>query len=224
LGNDPLSTRLEDSRERLLAGVRRFRQEVYPRHHAEYRRLVREGQRPHALFITCADSRIDPELLTQSGPGEIFVCRNVGNLVPTFTEAIGGVSAIIEYAVAALQVGHIVVCGHTDCGAMIGLLHPERVVPLPAVRLWLHQSDAALRIVRKRNTAQDDQTALDELIQENVLLQLRHLQTHPSVAERLGQGTLGLSGWVYDIAHGTVRIYCEEQQRFLSPNPEVAVT
>src|SRR5262249_53519227 len=205
----------DKSRERLIAGVRRFQQEVYPQRAAAYQQVVREGQKPHALFITCADSRIDPELITQSGPGEIFVSRNIGNLVPAYGETLGGVSAIIEYAVAWLQVSHVVVCGHDDCGAMIGLLHPDKVAHLPIVKSWLRHGDAALSIVRNRNTATDERSALEELIQENVLLQLNHLRTHPSVAGRLAQGTLALSGWVYDIGHGIVRIYDEEQRRFL---------
>ena len=209
------SNDIDESRRRLLAGVRRFQREVYPQREAEYQQLVREGQKPHALFITCADSRIDPELITQSEPGEIFVSRNIGNLVPTYGEVLGGVSAIVEYAVAGLQVSQVVVCGHTDCGAMIGLLHPEKVAQLPIVRSWLRNGDTALSTVRHRNTAPDERAALEELIEENVLLQLHHLRTHPSVAGRSAQGSLVLSGWVYDIGHGTVRTYSEEQRKFL---------
>ncbi len=207
---------VDESRKRLLAGVRRFQRDLYPERREAYQQLVREGQKPHALFITCADSRIDPELITQSGPGEIFVSRNIGNLVPAHGSDISGsVPAIIEYAVTALKVSHLVVCGHTDCGAMIGLLHPEKVTGLPMVTSWLRNGDAALSIVRSRNTATDEHSTLEELTRENVLLQLHHLRTHPSVAGRLAQGSLALSGWVYDIAHGTVAIYDEEQRKFL---------
>src|SRR5215831_1585436 len=146
------SSAIDESRERLLAGVRRFQREVYPTQKAAYQHVMRQGQKPHALFITCADSRIDPELITQSGPGEIFVSRNIGNLVPAYGEMSGSVSAIIEYGVAALQVSQVVVCGHTDCGAMIGLLHQEKVTQLPIVKSWLRNGEAALSIVRSRNT------------------------------------------------------------------------
>jgi carbonic anhydrase len=209
------SNDIDASRERLLAGLRKFQRDVYPRREADFRRLAREGQKPHALFITCADSRVDPELITQSGPGEIFVSRNIGNLVPAYGEMSGAQSALVEYAVAALQVSHVVVCGHTECGAMIGLLHPEKVAQLPLVKSWLRNGETALSIVRQRNTARDEPAALEELIEENVLLQLHHLRTHPSVAGRLAQGSLALSGWVYDIGHGNVRIYSEDQRKFL---------
>jgi carbonic anhydrase len=194
--------------------VWRFQRDAFPQRKAEYRRVAQEGQKPHALFITCADSRIDPELITQSGPGDIFVCRNIGNLVPAYGEALGGVSAIVEYAVAGLQIRHVVVCGHTDCGAMIGLLHPEKVTNLPVVKSWLLHGEAALSIVRYRDTAKDEHHALDELIEENVVLQMNHLRTHPSVAGPLAQGALALSGWVFDIEHGIVRVYDEEQRKF----------
>jgi len=206
---------VEESRERLLDGFRRFQRDFYPKRRDEYQKLVRKGQEPHTLFITCADSRIDPELITQSGPGEIFVSRNIGNLVPSYGDISGSVSAIIEYAVSALKVNHVVVCGHTDCGAMIGLLHPEKVAGLPMVTSWLHNGDAAMSIVRTRNTATDEHSALEELIQENVLLQLHHLRTHPAVAGRVAQGSLALSGWVYDIARGAVAIYDEALRKFL---------
>jgi carbonic anhydrase len=206
---------IDEPRNRLFAGILRFQREVYPRQKAAYQKMVREGQKPHTLFITCADSRIDPELITQSGPGEIFVSRNIGNLVPPYGEALGGVSAIIEYAVAGLKVRQVVVCGHTDCGAMIGLLHPEKVAKLPIVKSWLRHGDSALSTVRSRRTAPDDHTALEQLIEENVLLQLHHLRTHPSVAGRVAERALEFSGWVYDIGHGIVRIYDEEQRKFL---------
>jgi carbonic anhydrase len=218
------SNRIDESRRRLIAGVLRFQREVYPRQKATYQQLAREGQKPHSLFITCADSRVDPEWITQSGPGEIFVSRNIGNLVPAYGEVLGGVSALIEYAVAALEVSHVVVCGHSDCGAMTGLLHPEKVAGLPTVKSWLRNGDAALSIVRGRKTSPDERSQLAELIEENVLQQLQHLRTHPSVAGRLADGSLALSGWVYDIGHGIVRIYNEGVRTFLPAADDLLVT
>jgi carbonic anhydrase len=211
----------EASHNRLLAGIRKFQTEVYPPRREAYQELVREGQKPHALFITCADSRIDPEALTQSGPGDIFVSRNIGNLVPAYGEMMGGVSAVIEYAVAALGVSQVIVCGHTDCGAMKGLLHPEKVASMPTVKSWLRNAETALSVVQARNTFDSEEAALEQLIEENVLLQVNHLRTHPSVAGRAAQGLLAVSGWVYDIAHGTVRIYDEREREFV---PVGAVT
>jgi carbonic anhydrase len=128
------SDEIDKSRKKLIAGVQHFQQQVYPRLKTTYQRVVREGQKPHALFITCADSRIDPELITQSGPGEIFVCRNIGNIVPAYGEVLGGVSALVEYAVAALKVSQVVICGHTDCGAMDALVHPDKISRLHTVQ------------------------------------------------------------------------------------------
>jgi carbonic anhydrase len=205
----------EESVERLLAGVRKFRTEVYPERQGAYQQLIREGQKPHALFITCSDSRVDPESLTQSEPGDIFVFRNIGNLVPAYGEMLGATSAVIEYAVVALSIPHIVVCGHSDCGAMKGLLQRQQSAKLPIVNRWLLSAEAALSVVEARDTPADAQEALDPLIEENVILQMNHLRTHPSVAGRIAQGALIISGWVYDIGAGKVRIYEERERRFV---------
>jgi carbonic anhydrase len=208
------SPEIAESQRRLLTGLRNFRDEIYPERKATYQQLVREGQKPHTLFITCSDSRIDPELLTGSGPGEIFVTRNVGNLVPAYGEMLGGVSAVIEYAVLALNVNRIVLCGHTDCGAMKGLLHPDKLVALPAVKAWLEYGQPALKNAQAKAKA-SEHDALEQLIEENVLLQMNHLRTHPSISGRLALGTLAVSGWVYDIEHGTVRIFDEGKSKFV---------
>jgi carbonic anhydrase len=191
----------------LKAGIRQFRTEIYPKNEATYLQAVSEPQRPHALFVTCADSRIDPELITQSGPGDLFVTRNVGNLVPAYGEMMGGVSAVIEYAVTALKVQHVVICGHSDCGAMKGLLHPEALEKMPTVKSWLKNAHAALSVAN--SLAEPDEKPSDlmrRLTEENVLLQLQHLRTHPSVAGAMARAELTISGWVYDIGKGEVRI------------------
>jgi carbonic anhydrase len=200
---------------RLLEGVRRFRHVVYPSQQEVYEEAARTPQRPHTLFITCADSRIDPELITQSGPGEIFVTRNVGNLVPAYGAMLGGVSAVIEYAVASLGVRHVVICGHTDCGAMKALLRPQQTEKLPTLKAWLRNAEAARSVVDARGHAADEQYALNALIEENVLLQMIHLRTHPSVAGRLADGSLTVHGWVYDIGNGDVRIHDAGSGRFV---------
>jgi carbonic anhydrase len=193
--------------EELKAGIRRFRTEIYPSNETTYRQAVSEPQRPHALIVTCADSRIDIETITQSGPGDIFVTRNVGNLVPAYGEMMGGVSAVIEYAVSALKVQHVVICGHSDCGAMKGLLDPASLEKMPTVKSWLKNAHAALSVAQ--SLAEPDEKPSDlirRLTEENVLLQLQHLRTHPSVAGAMAREELTISGWVYDIGHGEVRI------------------
>ena len=193
--------------EELKDGIRRFRAEVYPQSEAMYLEAVSKPQSPHALIVTCADSRIDPELITQSQPGEVFVTRNIGNLVPAYGEMLGGVSAVIEYAVSALKVRHVVICGHTDCGAMKGLLHPESLESMPTVKSWLKNAHAALSVASSLARS-DEQPGelLRRLTEENVLLQMQHLRTHPSVAGAMAREELTISGWVYDIGKGGVRI------------------
>lgn len=208
--------------DKLLEGVRRFRREVYPKNRERYEQAMRQPQRPHTLVITCADSRIDPELLTQSGPGDIFVTRNIGNLVPAYGVVLGGVSAVIEYAVQALEVSQVVVCGHTDCGAMKGLLHREQLASMPTVNSWLQNAEAALSIVEARNTFANESEKLEELIKENVLLQLNHLRTHPSVAGRMAQRKLDLHGWVYDIGNGHVNVHEVASNKFIPIGEEPA--
>jgi carbonic anhydrase len=193
--------------EQLKDGVRRFRQEVYPAEASIFQRVESEPQQTHTLFITCADSRVDPIALTQSGPGEIFVMRNIGNLVPAYGEMLGGVSAVIEFAVTGLKVQHIAVCGHSDCGAMKALLQPESTGTMPTVRSWLTNAKAALGVAETLHGRAERKGDLLSLVTEqNVLLQLQHLRTHPSVASALAAGELSLSGWVYDIGQGEVRI------------------
>jgi carbonic anhydrase len=191
----------------LKTGIRRFRTEIYPKNEATYLQAVREPQRPHALIVTCADSRIDPELITQSGPGDLFVTRNIGNLVPAYGEMLGGVSAVVEYAVTALKVQHVVVCGHSDCGAMKALMNPESLAEMPAVKNWMNNAAAAMSVAK--SMARPDERPNDfakRLTEENVLLQMQHLRTHPSVAGAMAREELTISGWVYDIGKGEVRI------------------
>jgi carbonic anhydrase len=193
--------------DELKAGIRKFRMGVYPENQETYVKAASEPQKPHALIVTCADSRIDPELITQSRPGDVFVTRNVGNLVPAYGEMLGGVSAVIEYAVTALKVQHVVVCGHSDCGAMKGLLHPEALEKMPTVRSWLKNAHAALSVASSLAERDEKPSALMRRVtEENVLLQMQHLRTHPSVAGAMAREELTISGWVYDIGTGEVRI------------------
>ncbi|MEL6870862.1 MAG: carbonic anhydrase [Pseudomonadota bacterium] len=195
------------------AGVVRFQQEVFPEKKDLFEKLS-HGQSPEALFITCSDSRIETGMITQTDPGELFICRNAGNIVPPHTNHTGGMTASIEFAVAALQVPHIVVCGHTECGAMKGAMNPEGLDTLPHVKEWLGYSRAAVDIVGNIGADLDDAAKMNLLLQENVKLQLTHLKTHPAVAARLAKGDLELHGWVYDIKTGAVEALDAAGQEF----------
>ena len=199
---------MDEVLEHLKDGIRQFRKDVYPDLAERYQQVMSEPQHPHALIITCADSRIHPDVLTQAAPGEIFVTRNIGNLVPAYGEMLGGVSAVLEFAVAAMKVRHIAVCGHTECGAMKALLEPESVESMPTVKAWLTNAHAALSVARAIQEFNGEDDLLRVVTEQNVLLQVQHVRTHPAVAGAIARRELTLSGWVYDIAHGEVRI-CE---------------
>lgn len=204
----------EDVLDRLKAGARRFRDEVYAGRSEAYQRAEAEPQRPHTLFIACADSRVNVESITSSGPGEVFVTRNVGNMVPAYGEG-PGVSAVIEYAVSALKVRHVVVCGHSDCGAMKALLNPASTAALPSVASWLTNGKDALATAEAGfGEEQRPKERLSRLTEQNVLLQLAHLKTHPAVAGALARNELTVSGWVYEIGSGAIRIAEDGQRSF----------
>lgn len=198
---------------KFAAGVVRFQSEVYPQKKDLFETLS-QGQSPEALFITCSDSRIETAMITQTDPGELFICRNAGNIVPPHTNHTGGMTASIEFAVAALKVPHIVVCGHSECGAMKGAMNPEGLDTLPHVKEWLGYSKAAVDIVNELGRDMNDQEKMDLLLKQNVILQLQHLRTHPTVATRLAQKDLVLHGWVYDIKTGGVEAYDETTDAF----------
>jgi carbonic anhydrase len=199
----------------LIEGFKKFRLEVFEEKRELFKRLA-QGQNPEALFITCSDSRINPNLLTQTEPGELFILRNAGNIVPTYGAAMGGSTATIEYAVSALRVKHIIVCGHTDCAVMKAILEPEQFEHLPAVKNWLLQAETTRRIVRENFSHLNGSELLITTIQENVRLQLTHLATHPGVAASLRRGDLELHGWVYSIATGDMWAYDFTKDRFES--------
>ncbi|WP_033926424.1 carbonic anhydrase [Sphingomonas sp. 35-24ZXX] len=196
------------------AGVVRFQTEVFPEKQELFESLAK-GQSPEALFITCSDSRIETAMITQTEPGELFICRNAGNIVPPHTQQTGGMTASIEFAVAALKVPHIVVCGHTECGAMKGAMNMAGLDGLPHVREWLGYSRAAVEVVNHIGADLDDAGKMNLLLQQNVILQLNHLKTHPSVAARMAAGELQLHGWVYDIRTGDVSAYDAALDKFV---------
>jgi carbonic anhydrase len=200
--------------ERIIEGVVKFQRDVFPQKQHLFQELA-DGQNPEALFITCCDSRIVPSMITQTDPGDLFICRNVGNMVPPYGEVHGGVSATIEYAVSALNVQHIIVCGHSDCGAMKGTLHPEKVAHLPTVKTWLSHGEVARHVVKENYPDLSEADALRVITEENVVAQLANLRTHPSVAARIARGTIGVHGWVYDFRTGHVSAWDQQRNRFV---------
>lgn len=207
--------------QKLIDGVHHFQSQVFGSQRELFARLA-QGQAPETLFITCADSRIDPCLLTNSNPGELFILRNAGNLVPPYGAVKGGEAASIEFAVAGLGVKDIIVCGHSHCGAMKGLLEPPPSRDFPALTEWLGHAENTRRVVRDRYADHESAELLNVCIQENVLMQLENLRTHPVVASALAQNKLKLHGWVYKIETGEVFGYDPEQLQFrlLTNQPE----
>ncbi|MBM3760260.1 MAG: carbonic anhydrase [Acidobacteria bacterium] len=202
----------------LTRGVVRFEKEIYPKRKDFFDKLIAK-QFPRALFITCSDSRVVPNMITDSEPGDLFTIRNAGNIIPPYEEAMGGVSASIEYAVMVLNIKNIIVCGHTRCGAMHAAMHPESVSQMPIVKSWLNHSESARRIVMGHKDLPEEKRALI-MVEENVLAQLDHLRTHPSVAAALARGDMELYGWVFDIVHGNVTSYDGEQGEFVPISAE----
>lgn len=193
--------------QHIVSGIVNFKETIFPQHRKLFAQLS-SSQSPEVLVITCSDSRIDPNMVTQTRPGDLFIIRNAGNIVPPPSHTPGGVTASIEYAVAVLGVGHIVVCGHTDCGAMGATLSTGALDDLPHVRAWLDHSRAAIEIVKRRRGCVGPEH-LRELTEQNVLLQMQHLRTHAVVAARIATAQIQLHGWLYEIESGDV--YCHDE-------------
>lgn len=208
--------------QKLIQGLHRFQENIFSSQRELFERLA-QGQTPDALFITCSDSRINPNLITQTAPGELFILRNAGNIIPPHGAANSGEAATVEYAVAALGVKDIIVCGHSHCGAMSGLLQPESLQELPLVQSWLSHAEATRRIITENYSHLSGLPLLTATVEENVLVQLENLRTHPCVAAAIRAGALNLHGWVYKIETGEVFAYHPEQEQFQPLLPTVSV-
>jgi carbonic anhydrase len=199
---------------RVIQGVLDFQKRVFGAKQALFRELGK-GQAPLALFITCSDSRINPNLLTQTEPGELFILRNAGNLVPPHAAGPNGEEATVEYALAHLKVRDIIVCGHSLCGAMHGLLNPQALAELPSVGQWLTHARDILAKVRQASEGRPPAEVLNLAIEQNVLLQVEHLKTYPAVLKAQAEGALRLHAWVYHIETGQVMAHDLSQNRFV---------
>jgi carbonic anhydrase len=200
--------------EKLLAGHKHFLDVTFPAKRAQFH-LLAEGQRPETLFLTCADSRVVPDLILQTQPGDLFICRNAGNVIPLSGEPAGGVSATLEYAVAVLRVRHLIVCGHSDCGVIRALMEPKTLENLPSVRDWLQHVAPAWRYVDEVELHAGELTRHTALSHANVLAQLDNLRTHDYVQRAQAEGRLEVHGWYYDILSGRIERYDEAARRFV---------
>jgi len=200
--------------DRLIEGHKRFLAEVFPGRRTEYK-LLAEGQRPEWLFITCADSRVVPDVIFDTEPGDLFIARNVGNVVPVVSHDVDGVTATIEYAVEVLKVKSAIVCGHSDCGALKAALDKKELENLPKAQRWLSHVEAAFSHRQPLNPADGEHAELAALIRGNVVAQLWNLRAQPSVARAVVEGRLTVHGWYYDILTGRIEQYDDEMRRFL---------
>jgi carbonic anhydrase len=188
----------------LIEGYRRFRQ-AYRSDHTIYDRLADDGQHPKVMWIGCADSRVVPELITGADPGEIFDVRNIANVVPPASSAACATGAAVEYAVLHLQVEHIVVCGHTECGGIAALAARRAPEVEPHIVSWLDLARPARDAVVSKGIAEADQYL--EIITTNILMQLDNLRSYDCVTEAERDGALELHGWLYDLHTGTIRAW-----------------
>jgi len=200
--------------ERLIKGYREFLSEVFPQRRSHFH-LLAEGQSPEYLFLTCADSRVVPDLILGTEPGDLFISRAVGNVVPITSYDVDGATATIEYAVEVLRVRHAILCGHSDCGAVKAALERTRLEGLPKAERWLDHVQAAFAYRQPLNPADGEAMELASLIRGNVVAQLRNLSAQPAVVRAVADGRLALHGWYYDIMSGRIERWDEQSKRFV---------
>jgi carbonic anhydrase len=200
--------------DKLIKGHKRFLADVFPARRNQFR-LLADSQAPQWLFITCADSRVLPDLILQTEPGDLFISRSIGNVVPVASEDVDGVTATIEYAVEVLKVKHVIVCGHSDCGAMKAALNRQGLEKLPKARRWLDHVQAAFDHRQPLNPLDGSHVELASLIRGNVVAQLMNLHAQPPVRNAVAAGRLTVHGWYYDILTGRIEKYDEAQKKFV---------
>lgn len=208
--------------ESVIDGIKLFKHEVFDTQKEHFSALAR-GQSPQVLMVACSDSRVVPQLITQTGPGDLFVLRNAGNILPPHGAHHGGEEATIEYAVTALGIRHIIICGHSHCGAVKGLLSaPQDLANMPSVADWLVYAEATRRAVAEAHAELDEEARLLAAVKENVIVQIGNLFTYPAVFAKHAQGELKVHGWVYMIESGEVLAYEPETRAFHALDQPVA--
>lgn len=205
---------------KLLVGIRHFKNHQL-KEKKELLASLSKGQSPDAIFITCSDSRIDPHLFTHSGLGTLFIGRNPGNIVAPVDNSpqASGEGATLEFGLMHLNISEIIICGHSHCGAMKGLLTDKLDQQLPNTAAWLKYSSVLIENLEQRHPEITDDNSLLKLkclTQDNILLQMEHLKTHPSVKTRLAEGKLKIHGWYYEIETGEVYVYNPQKKSFVS--------
>ncbi|MBR8826473.1 MAG: carbonic anhydrase [Gomphosphaeria aponina SAG 52.96 = DSM 107014] len=209
--------------KKLIDGLQKFQTGYYSSHKELFEELS-HGQQPRILFITCSDSRIDPNLITQAEVGELFVIRNAGNIIPPFGATNGGEGAAVEYAIHHLEIEQVIVCGHSHCGAMKGLLKLESLAAeMPLVYEWLKQAEATRRLVKDNYGDFEGMELLELTVAENVLNQLENLHTYPVIRSKVRQGKLALHGWIYRIESGEVLAYDPVVHDFVFPHSRLSL-
>ncbi len=206
--------------KKLIQGIQSF-QTNYLSTHREMFELLSHGQHPRILFVTCSDSRIDPNLITQAEPGEMFIIRNAGNIIPPYGATNGGEGAAVEYAVRALGIKEIIVCGHSHCGAMKGLLQLDKLeAEMPIVYEWLRHAEATRQTIRENYQGLEGENLLHATIEENVLTQLENLRTYPAIHSKLHKGQIHLHAWMYHIETGEILEYDQVQGQYVPPQTQ----
>ena len=214
--------------QQLIDGVHKFRNEEFGNYRKLFRKLSQSGQNPHTLFITCSDSRVLAELITQSKPGDLFVVKNIGNIVPpaSATGDTNSTAAAIEFAVENLRVDDIVICGHSQCGAIDALLGQVKISDnAPHLRDWLKIASPVIDTLKKDYHHLHDHEARSTVAaEENVLFSLDNLHSYPCVQDRLADGSLSLHGWFFKIATAELFAYDPETRQFITLDSERQTT
>ena len=207
--------------KKLIRGIDKFR-ETYVSSHQELLEQLAHGQKPRVLFVSCSDSRVAPNLITNTDVGEIFVIRNAGNIIPPYGAANGGEGGTLEYAINALGIEQIVICGHSNCGAMKGLLKLNKLQKdMPLVYDWLKHAESTRRLVEENYPHYKGDDLIEVLVAENVLIQIDNLKTYPIIRARLHQGRLKIYAWIYNIETGRVLAYDARTHTYVPPEGQL---